>query len=66
LAAQRVIKSSSNVGGLPKKMNLKLVEPLKHLFKESTVWEKNLAWRMIVVWRQPFPGPGWLIALSAK
>jgi GMP synthase (glutamine-hydrolysing) len=53
------IKSHHNVGGLPKEMNLKLIEPLRYLFKDEvrSVGEQ-LGLPKYVVWRQPFPGPG--------
>ena len=53
------IKSHHNVGGLPDDMQMKLVEPLRLLFKDEVrrVGEElGMAERM--VWRQPFPGPG--------
>ena len=55
----KVIKSHHNVGGLPERMNLKLVEPLKHLFKDE-VRRVGLALSMPrhMIFRHPFPGPG--------
>jgi len=54
-----VIKSHHNVGGLPKKMKLKLIEPLKYLFKDEVrILGKTLGMPDELIWRQPFPGPG--------
>ena len=54
-----IIKSHHNVGGLPKKMKLKLIEPLKYLFKDEVRrLGKTLGLDEDLIWRQPFPGPG--------
>jgi GMP synthase (glutamine-hydrolysing) len=58
------IKSHHNVGGLPKKMKLKLVEPLKFLFKDEVRklgLELNLS--KDIISRHPFPGPGLAIRM---
>jgi GMP synthase (glutamine-hydrolysing) len=59
-----VIKSHHNVGGLPRKMKLKLIEPLKHLFKDEVrLIGKALGLPEALIWRQPFPGPGLAIRI---
>ena len=58
------IKSHHNVGGLPKKMRLKLVEPLKEFFKDEVrVLGKSLGLTDEIVKKHPFPGPGLAIRI---
>lgn len=53
------IKSHHNVGGLPEKMNLKLLEPVRELFKDEVrSLGEQLGLGHDFVWRHPFPGPG--------
>ena len=58
------IKTHHNVGGLPTKMRLKLIEPLRELFKDEVrVLGKELGLPDDIIWRQPFPGPGLAIRI---
>ncbi len=53
------IKTHHNVGGLPADLGLKLVEPLRYLFKDEVrAVGETLGLPELLVWRQPFPGPG--------
>ncbi len=62
-----VIKSHHNVGGLPKDMKLKLIEPLKYLFKDEVrKLGKTLGISSQLIWRQPFPGPGLAIRVIGE
>ena len=62
-----VIKSHHNVGGLPKNMKLKLIEPLKYLFKDEVrLLGKELGLEQDLIWRQPFPGPGLAIRIIGE
>lgn len=61
------IKTHHNVGGLPKDMNLKLIEPLRELFKDEV---RELGTKLGIpedlVWRHPFPGPGIAIRILGE
>lgn len=62
-----VIKSHHNVGGLPEEMNLKLIEPLRELFKDEVRkigLELGLPYDM--VYRHPFPGPGLAVRILGE
>ena len=62
-----VIKSHHNVGGLPKRMKLRLIEPLKHLFKDEVrLLGKELGLSDDLIWRQPFPGPGLAVRIIGE
>jgi GMP synthase (glutamine-hydrolysing) len=65
--ASAKIKTHHNVGGLPAKMKLSLIEPLRYLFKDE-VRQVGLALGMPeeMVWRQPFPGPGLAIRIIGE
>jgi GMP synthase (glutamine-hydrolysing) len=62
-----VIKSHHNVGGLPEKMKLKLVEPLRELFKDEVrAIGRELRMPDEIIGRQPFPGPGLAIRILGE
>jgi len=63
----QVIKSHHNVGGLPEKMKLKLIEPLKELFKDEVrKIGRDLRMPEEILQRQPFPGPGLAVRIVGE
>ena len=62
-----VIKSHHNVGGLPEKMRLKLLEPFRELFKDEVrVLGREMGMPDEIINRQPFPGPGLAIRILGE
>ncbi|NPA40333.1 MAG: glutamine-hydrolyzing GMP synthase [Thermodesulfobacteria bacterium] len=61
------IKSHHNVGGLPERMKLKLIEPLRELFKDEVrKIAEVFGLPKKIIWRQPFPGPGLAIRILGE
>jgi len=62
------IKRHHNVGGLPEKMDLDVVEPFRNLFKDEVrkIAEEKLGIPKEIVWRHPFPGPGLAIRIVSS
>ena len=65
--ASQTIKSHHNVGGLPERMKLKLVEPVRELFKDEVrKLGAELGLPKEMLWRHPFPGPGLSIRIMGE
>jgi len=61
------IKTHHNVGGLPQKMKLKLIEPFRELFKDEVrILAKELGLPDEIVWQHPFPGPGLAVRIIGE
>lgn len=61
------IKTHHNVGGLPEKMKLKLIEPFRELFKDEVrILAKELGMPDEIVWQHPFPGPGLAVRIIGE
>ncbi len=62
------IKRHHNVGGLPEKMDLEIVEPFRELFKDEVrkIAEHRLGLPKEIVWRHPFPGPGLAVRILGE
>lgn len=66
-APSRRIKSHHNVGGMPAQMKLKLIEPLRELFKDEVRQiARELGLPEAIIYRQPFPGPGLAIRIIGE
>jgi GMP synthase (glutamine-hydrolysing) len=62
-----VIKSHHNVGGLPQRMNLQLIEPLRELFKDEVrMIGRELGISDVFLGRHPFPGPGFAVRIIGE
>ena len=63
----KLIKSHHNVGGLPRNIKLKLLEPLRHLFKDEVrTLGRELGLGEEILTRHPFPGPGLAVRIAGK